>query len=364
MMRPPFSKLPATSTLAERSFLTAASLGVALAAVLSATQAAAQQPAKPTTPASAQPNKAPIAILLEPGGSAEVLPEQREKALQTLRTNLTREGYKIVERAKVVDTLPEALRRCREPDCLARLAGLLEAEVALSLMIWDQKGAGKPTSVHLQWVSVQGHAYPGDAPVGADGDLGAAVSRAWRIVSSLNRIGPGPWVSISSNPPGAEVWLDGVPKGRTPYFAAIKPGRHVLEVQGDNARTIKRSLDIPRTASQPIGVEVDFRGRSSADSRPLVGPIIMGSAGIVCAGIAVGALLSKDCALKSETGECLQGDRIKDGYVWGYAGVGAALIAGALVWHFWPAPRRSAKPSGVNASVGVGPGNLSLQGTF
>jgi PEGA domain-containing protein len=93
-------------------------------------------------------------------------------------------------------------------------------------------------------------------------------------------------LSVTTNPPGAHLFVDGVERGVTPLSVPLKPGSHSLEVRGDGAprllpitivagAQVSQYLELPKAAAavgqlhvrtEPAGarVSVDGVGRGSA----------------------------------------------------------------------------------------------------
>jgi hypothetical protein len=73
---------------------------------------------------------------------------------------------------------------------------------------------------------------------------------------------------ITSQPPGAEVTLDGKPAGQTPLtIDGVKPGRHVLAVAGDDG-SARRTVRVD--AGQALTVDVPLYSGFVAISIPFV----------------------------------------------------------------------------------------------
>ena len=51
-------------------------------------------------------------------------------------------------------------------------------------------------------------------------------------------------LSISSNPIGADVYIDGVPKGVTPLEIEVEPGRHILRLELEGYKPIEKEISI------------------------------------------------------------------------------------------------------------------------
>jgi hypothetical protein len=60
---------------------------------------------------------------------------------------------------------------------------------------------------------------------------------------------------VQSNPTGVEVFVDGVPQGRTPARVALKPGAHILELRG---RGVPRVIPLNVTAGAEVSQYLEF----------------------------------------------------------------------------------------------------------
>ena len=108
---------------------------------------------------------------------------------------------------------------------------------------------------------------------------GAGVTAARRYASPSAVVSEGTLV-MTSNPPGAKVFVDGVERGVTPVTLALKAGAHALELRGDGparlmpitmtaGAQISQYIELPKTASsygqlqvrtEPAGAKVTIDG--------------------------------------------------------------------------------------------------------
>ncbi|MCP3098656.1 PEGA domain-containing protein [Myxococcus sp. K15C18031901] len=63
-----------------------------------------------------------------------------------------------------------------------------------------------------------------------------------------------PLVSVTSEPAGAQVRLDGQDRGQTPWSAPIEAGKHALELSLPNHQPVKRDLTV--RAGEPIQLQL------------------------------------------------------------------------------------------------------------
>ena len=79
-------------------------------------------------------------------------------------------------------------------------------------------------------------------------------------------------VRVDSSPPGAEVRIDGIRRGRTPLSIALPPGSHAVTLRHQDALDVELSLDVP---TDGLSVTVPL-WRRRPDSLPLR-PVYPGS---------------------------------------------------------------------------------------
>lgn len=73
-------------------------------------------------------------------------------------------------------------------------------------------------------------------------------------------------LEVQSNPPGAEVHLDGLPVGTTPEPISIHPGTYQLFLVKDGRRSFPRSIEVRARTS--IFVDLDLEGRVDLSDVP------------------------------------------------------------------------------------------------
>ena len=106
---------------------------------------------------------------------------------------------------------------------------------------------------------------------------GVVAARRYGSPSAATRDGT---LAVSTNPPGAQVFVDGVERGVTPATLALKPGPHSLELRGDAATRfvpitvtagaqMSQYIELPKTAptlgqlrvrTEPAGARVSIDG--------------------------------------------------------------------------------------------------------
>ncbi len=76
-------------------------------------------------------------------------------------------------------------------------------------------------------------------------------------------------LSISSNPIGADVYIDGVPKGVTPLEIEVEPGRHILRLELEGYKPIEKEIEISAGESSKLNFELKaLPGVLVIDSEP------------------------------------------------------------------------------------------------
>lgn len=76
------------------------------------------------------------------------------------------------------------------------------------------------------------------------------------------------WITVTTTPKGASVYIDGVGMGKTPYvYEKIKKGQHVVEVRKDKFSTVVRTVEI---TTGEINNELENLVLSDDDSYALV----------------------------------------------------------------------------------------------
>lgn len=322
--------------------------------------------------------RAETAVLLSPQGDAAIAHEH-ERAQRALSRALRAQATRVVRANEAAAALPERASAggCDALGCAPALLRAIGGDIAVALAVWAAGEPNEATIVFVTLVDRRGDRYPGRARVlGNDAPrLGRAVERALRDARALQSLGPGPWLSVRGEPAGAEVLLDGRRAGRLPHRAPIGEGRHTLEVKREGYRPYVRAIEVPRHAARQIEIEVALEPRAAlgapAVSRVpgeresglashVIGPLILGGAGAALIAADIAIVLGSGCDRRNSLGHCERGGNIDEAWAIGWAGVGTAAIAGAVLWHMLGARASS------EVSVRAGPGRaaLVLSGAF
>ena len=124
---------------------------------------------------------------------------------------------------------------------------------------------------------------------------GAGVTATRRYVAPTPATSEGT-LSMTTNPPGAKLYVDGVERGTTPLTVALKTGAHALELRGDGpprvmpitmtaGAQVSQYIELPKTAStsgqlqvrsEPAGARVSVDGTPRGTSPVTVAELTPG----------------------------------------------------------------------------------------
>jgi hypothetical protein len=218
--------------------------------------------------------------------------------------------------------------------CAAQIASMMSADKVLVLDL-EQRGAG--AWLHTQVVDKSGATSRARARFELP-DRGRDGLKAARVVAAAALTGkPVTVVTIRTDVPGAEVFIDGKRVGRTPLTLAdqLAPGTHRMELRLENRAPVVKNVEVlagevtsvgavlgasgPQPLQPTLGegvVQRDPRppavgGASDPGLDPLFGYITLGVAGVVAAvggGLYLGhvgvylSALPRPCATAAELG--------------------------------------------------------------
>lgn len=316
--------------------------------------------------------RAETAVLLSARGD-EGLPAQKAAAHAELREALSAQGVRVIEQAEAASEMDAQQARCDSVDCAPELLRAANAEIAAAIAVWSDSSRDGQQTVFVTLVDRNGARFPGKAEV-QDDDVALATRDALLDARSLQLLGPGPWLRVTSTVDGAQVLLDGELVGSVPYRAPVTPGRHTLEVRSDGYRPHVQTVDIPPNAARQMDVEAELSARErvaveaeatypegAVDSPSIAGPLILGVAGLGVLGVDIALVLSSGCQKRHESGTCLEPRDINTGAAIAWGAAGTAMIAGAILWYVLDEPADSAQD---DVALRVGPGGVSLSGSF
>jgi hypothetical protein len=183
----------------------------------------AQEPAPAPAPAAEGP-RAQVRILLLPRGAGAELPPATDAALrESIRDGLRRGG------AALIDPLAAGDLATCAADCLTRLRATLGVRYVVRATL---AGVDRDYTLRLDLIDTRGGATTGSHEDRCElCGLGEARARladgAARLLAPLQARPAAPtMLSITSDPPGAQILLDGLPVGRAPFERAVAAGEH------------------------------------------------------------------------------------------------------------------------------------------
>ena len=136
----------------------------------------------------------------------------------------------------------------------------------------EMQDAGKPAGARKRWLLAAAAILVALAAAG--------VPAARRYMAPVAAVPGDGTLIVATNPPGAQLFLDGVERGLTPLTLAVKPGAHSLELRGNGAprlmpitvaagTQVSQYIELPATAStfgqlrirtEPAGARVSVDG--------------------------------------------------------------------------------------------------------
>jgi len=294
-------------------------------------------------------------VLLTPRGD-HALASHRARAQRVLSEAFTAQAVIVISRADAVAPISdEKARRCDAVDCAAALLQAAGADLAASVAVSSADGSPAPNRVFVTLVDRRGDRFPGKARLARRdaSDLARAVKDALLDARALQLLGRGPWLRVRGEPEGAEVVLNGKLVGTVPFRAPVESGRHTLEVRSGSHRTHVQTVDVPPSTARQVELDVELMPRPvdredpaseagheadaardrDGESGPIVGPLILGGLGAAVIVTDIALVLSSGCDRRNSLGHCEDGGRIDEGRAVAWAGVGAAAVVGAVLWH-------------------------------
>jgi hypothetical protein len=316
-------------------------------------------------------------VLLPPRGD-DALASARRDAQQVLAQALAAQSVRTITHTEAAKQATDTTAaECASLDCAPVLLRASGADAAAALAVWGAGQPPTPNAVYVTLIDRRGDRYPGKALV-EDADLAAATKQALLDARALQLLGPGPWLRVRANPEGSQIMLDGKLAGSAPYRAPITSGHHTLEVRFEGRRPHVQSVDVPPNAARQIEIEVDLavqsdvsaaataanvaagEGHERRGTGSIVGPIILGGAGLALVAYDVIALASSGCERREPTGACTKKSQINAAPAAIFGAVGVGAIAGAAVWYLLGQPDAPTE----RVALSAGPGTIDLRGTF
>jgi hypothetical protein len=183
------------------------------------------------------------------------LVEARAAAHRAVVDTLKEQGIAV----RAVTTRPtknpaELTSDCVQVICAATMLTAQRIDLAVAIAVWQGED-GPQTNVTL--VDAAGNKYPGYALVLGD-DNASAARAALLEARSLHLLGPGPWIHVRGNPPGADVIIDDKHVGVLPYRGPLAPGDHRVEIRAPGFGAKQLPVAVPFESTNITQVQLDL----------------------------------------------------------------------------------------------------------
>ncbi len=142
--------------------------------------------------------------------------------------------------------LDPALEACGTFSCLAQVARSSQHRAALASV--STAGDGSKTLL-LVLVDADGSNAQTRVRIGSPG-IAQALVAAWKEASLAISLAGEAMIHAESRPAGANVWLDGVPVGTTPFARQVSPGTHRLMIKLDGFVPQERVIEVQSGKAQ------------------------------------------------------------------------------------------------------------------
>jgi hypothetical protein len=300
--------------------------------------------------------RAESAALLTVGGEARLTAADKGRALAALTAALEAEEVQVMTRAEADRRLGRRspLRDCARADCGLELRRALAVDLVAGVALLPDAGGERPTSAIVTILDASGAAFDATAPITAN-DLPAAIAAAYTQARERQRRGPGPWLRIEGTPAGAVVAIDGTDEGVLPFQERVAAGEHVVRVTLTGHRAHEERVRVAPGAGTEVRLNVRLepaatqarvtpprrrtapapprRSHEPRGGRAIVGPLVLGVAGLAGMGIAgVRLAMGETCERRGASGTCLELDEPNIPFIALYGGLGAATVVIAIVW--------------------------------
>ncbi|HJL18072.1 MAG TPA: PEGA domain-containing protein [Sandaracinaceae bacterium LLY-WYZ-13_1] len=194
------------------------------------------------------------AAMLPPGEPPEgpsAAPELQREAIEAVARALTADDITVIPSADAQRRMVgEPFAECHELDCGANVVRSLGVDYAVLVTVWAPRG--RPTNVVVTFIGPD-DSVAGDAPVEGEGLVAAALSalttarQRWQA----SRMG---FIAVESDPPGADVTVDGRVLGQTPLRRLVPAGERTVRVSLEGYATVERTVQVAPTREHPIEV--------------------------------------------------------------------------------------------------------------
>ncbi len=324
--------------------------------------------------------------LEDPTAKAAILPltvtgelsEADQQALtDELVEGLQRGNFGVIVPTDVAAVSPDAAE-CADAKCYTRIASATSA----THVVWAQiEVEDRDYNVVVQLIdgatgSVMASSQEGCEICGIADAGNLVASAAATLRTKLDALAKGPsTLTVVSDPVDAVVTIDGDLVGTTPLDRPVIPGKHVIRVTKEGFIAIEREVTLVEGVQESISFELE-----KVPSRLPKRPWGWASLGVGIVGLGGGLALTfiHDQDFKAGGG-CSGQEKDTDGnckFLWDTKWYGiSAAVAGAALTTLGVAillntagnrPKRDKGPKKKKASarVGVGPGQVMLQGRF
>ena len=139
-----------------------------------------------------------------------------------------------------------------------------------------------------------------------------------------------------------------------PTGAARSIGEATVAASADDA-ALASAVDGLMGASADTAVAT-----SDGGGRPIVGPIVLGVAGLAALGVLTVGLVGSGCQEEDATGACVEERELSTAPAILYGALGGAAVIGAILWFALGGSGDASEPSDVDVAVGPGSVDLTL----
>jgi hypothetical protein len=285
---------------------------------------------------------ADVVVLVPPHAEVGIPEESVDRSLEALGRAIRGDGFDVVSAGQAAavaeaDDKPAELDadHCVTIECALEFVRLFDASFAVQTSLFRE---GKQASSVTVVVVEKADAYFSGSSEIQGGDIETAVTSAYKRARAKQSEGAGPWLSVSGNPKGASVYIDGQEFGHLPIFRRRLPaGTHRVVVRSDGYTTHNDSIDIPNRIDHEEKLDVkltpltaNLRRRHPVDW--VIGSALM-AGGLLYAGSGIRDYMKDgDCQQKSG-GQCVafHDKTIISNLKLGLGG-GAAVLGAAYLW--------------------------------
>jgi hypothetical protein len=193
---------------------------------------------------------------------------------------LAREGLRVVAPTELGDAQARG-DACTDAACLAGIAKDVDTDHAARLVV---AARGRDYTVRVTLVGVDGRESQAevDCPIcGFDEVAELAGQQAITLAGKIVKQRAPAFLSVTSEPSGALVTVDGAPFGRTPVHEELPAGEHVVKVELDGYVVRQREVVATAGVDEHVDIALEPIGRS----KPRRGLVAAGG-GLIGIGIA------------------------------------------------------------------------------